>query len=318
MALLWNPVPIPVFNPQTGERAGGALAYFFVGGTPTTPLTVFTTDDGTVPHANPVVADANGVFPPIFIPYGPFGYRVVTSSGAMISPVVSLIQNPAPPSSGGGGTVPDDQLIKTGFIRADFGTGAMAGYVRLNALTIGNAGSGATERANSDTEALYTWLYNRLSNSICPVSGGRGTNAASDFAAGKTLQLPNGRNKALFGVDDMGNSAAGGFSGVTFTVGSATAPGSQGGSATVTLTQSQLPVIPSSSTGSPSVALTYKRPVFQNITFSNASPQFVQQVATTETDTNISDHVHAVPTIGGGQAHSNMSPFMLVTLYIKL
>lgn len=317
MALLWNPVPIPVFNPSTGERAGGALAYFYVGGT-TTPLAVYTTDDGTTPHAWPVVADANGVFPPIFIPYGPFGYRVVTSSGAMISPVVSLIQNPAPASSGGGGSVPDTELIKTGFIRPDFGTGAMAGYVRLNARTIGNVGSGATERANDDTEALFIWLYDRLSNAICPVSGGRGANAAADFAAGKTLQLPNGRNKGLFGVDDMGNSAANGFSGVTFTVGSATAPGSQGGSATVALTSGQLPVISSSSTGSPSVTLSYKRPVFQTITFSNANPQFSQQVATTETDTNISDHVHAVPTIGGGQAHSNMSPFLLVTLYIKL
>lgn len=207
MALLWNPVPIPVFDPGTGERAGGAKAYFYVGGT-TTPLIVYTTDDATVPQTWPVEADANGVFPPIFVPYGPFGYRVITANGTMISPNVQLVQNPAPASSGGGGSVPDAELNKTGSTRWTFDPGQTAGYVRMNGRTIGSVGSGATERANDDTEDLYVWLYDRLPNSICPVSGGRGANAAADYAAGKTLQLPDMRGKAPFGLDTMGNSAA--------------------------------------------------------------------------------------------------------------
>lgn len=207
MALLWNPVPLPVFDPGSGERSGGAKAYFYVGGT-TTPLTVFTTDDNTIAYPWPVEADADGVFPPIFIPYGPFGYRVVTAGGAMISPVVPLVQNPAPASSGGGGSVPDAQLFKTGDTKWSFDPGPVSGFVPLNARTIGGVGSGATERANDDTADLYAWLYSRLPNSICPVSSGRGANAAADFAAGKTLQLPDMRGKAPFGLDTMGNSAA--------------------------------------------------------------------------------------------------------------
>ena len=40
------------------------------------------------------------------------------------------------------------------------------------------------------------------------VSGGRSGNAATDFAAGKTLQTPDMRGRAPFGLDSMGSSAA--------------------------------------------------------------------------------------------------------------
>lgn len=68
---------------------------------------------------------------------------------------------------------------------------APTGWVRKNGLTIGNALSTATERANDDTADLYALLWNNYSDAECPVAGGRGTDAASDFAGGKTLTLPN-------------------------------------------------------------------------------------------------------------------------------
>ena len=206
---LWNEVPIPVFNPSTGERAGGAKAYFYVGGT-TTPLAVFTTDDGAAPHAWPVVADANGVFPYIFIPYGPFGFRITTASGTIISPNVLTVQNPAPPSSGGGGgiVVQADQILTPGDTMWRLQGGVRSGWVRMNDRTIGNTGSGATERANADTEAVYTFLWNNCPDSVAPVSGGRGSTAASDFAANKTITVPTMQGLIAGGVDDMGGTAA--------------------------------------------------------------------------------------------------------------
>lgn len=48
-----------------GDISPGALALFYVSGT-TTVATVYQDSAGTIPHATPLVADGNGVFPPVF------------------------------------------------------------------------------------------------------------------------------------------------------------------------------------------------------------------------------------------------------------
>lgn len=50
-----------------GEPRGGARAYTYTVGT-TTPLTTYSDIGLTTPHANPVVADSEGVFAPIYAP----------------------------------------------------------------------------------------------------------------------------------------------------------------------------------------------------------------------------------------------------------
>lgn len=77
----------------------------------------------------------------------------------------------------------------TGAVRFFAGTTAPDGWIFLDDGSIGNASSGATTRANADTEDLYTVLWNNISDTYCPVSSGRGASAAADFAAGKTLAL---------------------------------------------------------------------------------------------------------------------------------
>lgn len=62
--------------------------------------------------------------------------------------------------------------------------------------TIGNAGSGATARANADTLALYTllWSLDPADVAIYTSTGGastRGASAAADFASLKRIDLPN-------------------------------------------------------------------------------------------------------------------------------
>lgn len=206
--LLWNPQPIPVFDPGTGYKAGGAKAYFYVGGT-STPLLVYTSDDGAAPHAWPVEADANGVFPFVFVPYGTFGFRVTTAGGTSISPNVLTVQNPAPPDSGGGGgiIVQADQILQTGDTMWRLDSDVRAGWVIMNGGTIGNVGSGATLRANADTEALYLYLYAKLSNTYAPVTGGR-TTASADFAANKPIVVPTMAGFIKGGLDTMGAAAS--------------------------------------------------------------------------------------------------------------
>jgi microcystin-dependent protein len=85
----------------------------------------------------------------------------------------------------------------TGDVKLTLKTVADPGWVLMNDGTIGNAASGATTRANADTEALFTLLWNNTTDANCPVSGGRGASAAADFAANKTIALPRALGRAL-------------------------------------------------------------------------------------------------------------------------
>jgi hypothetical protein len=91
-------------------------------------------------------------------------------------------------------------LFTTGDAKLTFKTTADSGWVMMNDGSIGNASSGATTRANADTWSLYELLWNNVSNSWAPVSGGRGATAALDYAANKTLTLPKTLGRALCGA----------------------------------------------------------------------------------------------------------------------
>lgn len=118
--------------------------------------------------------------------------------------------------------------------------------MRANGRTIGSAASGATERANADTQALYEFFWNTYSNSLCPVTGGRGASASADFAANKPIATLDMRGTGAIGMDTMGNSAAN-------IVAAATSAAVFGGaeSTSITILQANLPDVtfPDSLTG---------------------------------------------------------------------
>lgn len=220
-------------------RAAGAKAFFFQGGT-TSPTTVFGDSGESQALPNPVLADARGRWPDIFIPYSATGYdvQVKTADNVQLTYTVS-IPNPnpiavtPPPATDG---------LQTGMVHAEFVNATKTGFVRLNGRTMGNASSSATERANADTSNLFTYLWNNLADAVAPVSSGRGSSAAADFAANKTLQLVDMRGSVLTGLDDMGNSAASLFSAQSFIAGhSAIISGSACGSNTRTLSIGNMP-----------------------------------------------------------------------------
>jgi len=76
---------------------------------------------------------------------------------------------------------------------------APTGFLLCEGGTIGNAASGGTARANADTVTLYTLLWDAFADAQLAVSGGRGANAAADYAANKTIALPNIKGKTLVG-----------------------------------------------------------------------------------------------------------------------
>lgn len=98
-------------------------------------------------------------------------------------------------------TVPDANITlanwSTGDVKLTLKTVADSGWVLMNDTTIGNAASGGTGRANADTVALFTLLWNNTVDADCAVSTGRGANAAADYAANKTIALPKTLGRAL-------------------------------------------------------------------------------------------------------------------------
>lgn len=136
-------------------------------------------------------------------------------------------------------------VFETGDVKYTFKNSATAGWIICNvAGSIGSAASGATLRANADTLALYTLIYNAVTNTYAPVSGGRTGNPTNDFNANKTLTIPNLVGRVPVGA---GNSTA---------VTSARDGGTIGGEETTALSLAQLPTGITSSNASQAITVT--------------------------------------------------------------
>jgi microcystin-dependent protein len=121
-------------------------------------------------------------------------------------------------------------------------TAAPSGWVLAAGKTIGSASSGATERANSDTLALYTLLWTSFSNTELPIQNStgtpttRGSNAADDYANAKRLPVPDLRGRVIAGLDNLGGISANRLNSF-----SANIIGSTGGFESNTITAAELP-----------------------------------------------------------------------------
>jgi hypothetical protein len=216
-----------------GDPLAGCKLYIFEAGT-STPATVYEDYSLSIEHTHPIAADAAGIIPMFWVDDGTYRVRLTDAAGNEIfddDGVVAL--GPSSGTGGGSGTTtPESAIFQTGDMIWGPISGTRTGWVRSNARTIGSVASGATERAAADTEELFAYLWNNFDNTLCAVSGGRGANAAADFAANKTIATLDMRDKAPWGLSDMGNTSTG-------TLG--TTAGAAGGASTVTLAQANLP-----------------------------------------------------------------------------
>src|SRR6478609_2421678 len=185
-----------------GAPQVGAKCYFYGAGG-TTPRSVWTDSHATIAASNPVIADGDGVIPATWVS-GTADYRIVikTSADVLIRTIEGL-QGAASESVVIGPST--SYQLTTGDIKFNFDTAEQSGFVKLNGNDIGNGVSGA-HYADDLLADLFTYLWNRVSNTYCPVSGGRGANAAADFSAGKKLTLPDARFRVLIGLSGMGSS----------------------------------------------------------------------------------------------------------------
>lgn len=325
------------FN-QYGEPLSGGKLYFFEAGT-TTPQNAYKDSNLTLPWPNPIELDEAGRIPQFFLADGSIKIRLADADGVtqMAADGVLVIG----PSSGGGGGTPVDAttVLQTGDLKARYGTGSHSGWVRANGRTIGSSTSGASERANSDCQDLFEYLWGADSN--LTVSTGRGVSANADWIANKTIALPDWRGCALVGLDDMGNSAAGRLTSAFFGT-SPTVLGARGGAQSATLTEATmyphkhgvgtlvLPipsnVIPrdgwGTSGGAPSGSTAINSGRLVVGSGSTESSEILESLRASGNDITLST-TDTAPTgdmeeVGDGDAFATIPPSALATIYIKL
>jgi hypothetical protein len=245
---------IPFSLSQQFDSLGKPLAncYFYTiqAGTTSTPQTAYQDSALTIPQPNPMRCDASGRLPQFFLADGLIKVRITDKNGVSQAypngaSGIDNIQVIGPSSGGGGGgTVDPTTVLATGDIKDVYGTGVLTGFVRANGRTIGSATSGATERANADTSALFAFLWNQDPN--LAVSGGRGASASADFAANKTIALPDFRDRVRVALGDMGNANVGLF-GPDYCINHTTLGHICGGQTSVILTANLPPYTPTGS-----------------------------------------------------------------------
>jgi len=224
------------FN-ELGKPLAGGLLYFYAAGT-TTPQDAFKDSNLTLQHPNPITLDAAGRVPAFYLADGNIKIRLTDAAGVTQIAADNLLVIGPSSGSGSGDTVDATTILATGDIKVRYGTGTVTGFVRLNGRTIGSATSGASELANASAQELFEFLW--TNDSSLAVSTGRGVSANADWVANKQLTLPAFRGRAIAGLDDMGNSAAGRLT-ATYFGATATTLGAAGGAESATLITANLP-----------------------------------------------------------------------------
>jgi hypothetical protein len=198
MVLGWNATGTAIVNiaapaGAVALPAGGGIAVYTGGGTFISRSLVagsgisITNADGQA--GNPTIATAIA---------NKGGIHVGTGGGSIAEQAVgsngAVLTADSTQANGVAWAVPG---FTTGDVKLTLKTVADVGWVLMNDTTIGDASSGGTGRANADTSALFTLLWNNTADADCAVSTGRGGSAAADYAAHKTIALPKALGRAL-------------------------------------------------------------------------------------------------------------------------
>jgi microcystin-dependent protein len=305
-------------NTSPAQPMAGALLYFFQAGTVATPQDSFQDFGLTLKNPNPLPADQFGRIPMFYLADGQIHVRLTDASGVVVFdyPNMQVIGPSSGGGGGGGGSVDPTTVAATGDVKFRATSETLAGWVKVNSTTIGSPSSGASQRANADTQNLYVYLWGNFTNAHCPVAGGRGANGLADFNANKTIQLPDWRARVLTGLDDMGASAAGIILAANVTSGGGdgpTTPAASGGEANHTLLVAEMPSHTHTDSG-------HIHSFQMNPLVGGASGSFPGQgsVSTTPSSENTASASAAIQNTGGGGAHNNMPAFVLGTWHIKL
>ena len=309
------------FDKDTGKALSGGKLYLFQTGTDS-PLTAYKDFGLTTVHPNPIVCDSAGRLPMIFMADGTYKHRLTNPAGTVQFQDDSVpVTGPSSGGGGGGSTVDPNALLITRDLKIRFDDQPLDGYVRLNGRTIGSAVSGATERANADTQSLFTelWTFANIS-----VPGGKGATAAADWAANKLLTLPDFSGRLIGGLDNMGNGAQSRITQANLGV-DPTVVGAVGGEEKHTLATTEIPSHTHQVTGNTQAGTPHNHGVHSDGNNNNGNINQRGGDGTGVFPSNTGDesaHTHPIDITsapqGGGLAHNNLPPVALIMIYIRL
>jgi hypothetical protein len=306
---------------SNGKPDIGWLLYLYSANS-STPVTAYSDTALTLALPWPLEADASGMMPGFWLADGSYRARGTSNDASRIffDNASILAVGPSTGSAPSGG-VDATTIFATGDIMFQPISGARTGWVRENGRTIGSATSGASERANADCINLFEFLWNNYTDAKCPVVSGRGGSAASDWASNKKITLIDMRGVGSVGADDMGNSAASRFTGVTFVDGNETTVASICGDNAHTLAQGELPNVTLTTTiGAGQGSHNHTDSGFQasNQTAAGGNPPGGSSVGTTTSTSTLPAMSGTTPLGGSGTAFSNLGRSIVGTWYRKL
>ncbi len=163
------------------------------------------------------------------------------------------------------------------------------GWIVLNGDSIGDAGSGAT-LADPQYEELFKEFWASIADAHAPVSTGRGGSAQADWNSGKTLTMPDARQRLPI--------MAGAVGGLT-----ARTLGDVGGTEVHTLTIDEMP-------GHDHNVDEWRSNDFD----STGGSKFVMADTNGSQNLNVNQGMHPR---GGDQPHNNMPPCIALNLIVK-
>lgn len=314
---------------ELGKPLANGLLYFIQAGTTSTPQNAFQDSGLTIPWPNPMILDAAGRVPSFYLADGSIKIRLLDQFG--VAQVVAdnvLVVGPSS-GGGGGGTVDPTTVLQTGHVIDMYNFGVVAGFVRANGRTIGSATSGATELASASAQALFLllWAVDQGPN-LLPISGGRGASAAADWAANKTITLPDLRGRVRAGVDDMGGGVASRLTSLIMSPDGNTV-GATGGTQAWALSVGQLPTFtPTVATASVSVVGSALSAIRNWVTGGGGSSDTTHVSTGSNSGSDAGTFSSAVTasgtpsitmnSVGSSQAHTNAQATLQLTPYVKL
>lgn len=302
-----------------GLPSVGWLLYLYQANT-STPVNSYQDTALSVLNPWPIQADSFGMMRQFWLADGSYRARATNADGSLTYFDIAVIlavgaSSGAAPS----GSVDANAIFQTGDVIWRDTAGARTGWVRDNGRTIGSATSGADERANSDCQALFEFLWNNFDNTICPVVSGRGASSLADWTANKKITTPDKRGYIAGGLDDMGNSASGRYVNVPVVSGGVTTAGSIVGEALHTTTQAEMPAH-GHSASSVVTDPGHTHTVASSTPFNATGGVGNAPAGSTNTGSSTTGITVAttITNTGGGAAHNNVQKTVLGTFYRKL